>query len=74
MASVQETNNRDRKPPRLPADLIRDLRIGLHRELDRLMDTATNPLFTGNVSITVCSKCGRLGVPKVSVDRFGLAE
>jgi len=39
-------------------------------ELDRLLCTAADGRFTGTVSITVAAKNGRLGQPRLRVDRF----
>jgi len=57
-----------------PADRNRAVRLAAVRELDRLLTKATAPDFTGNVSVEISSKDGRLGVPKVGCTRFGIVD
>lgn len=62
-----------KKAPRRPADENRLRRLSIIAELDRLMSRQLDPAFTGNVEIQIPAKAGRIGEPKFSVTRFGVA-
>lgn len=57
-----------------PADLIRVQRLGLHRELDRLIAKATVKGAKGNFALYVPFIDGRLGDPQVTFTRHGFSE
>lgn len=56
------------------ADKIRYLRVGLIRELERLLDRATDPQFTGTVGLELSSKEGRPGEPRITVTQYGMRD
>ena len=58
----------------MPADRIRNLKLWLHRRLDRLFDEIGAPDFTGNVEISLPVKDGRPGEPWVAVKRYGVTD
>jgi len=59
-------------PPRgtIQPELNRARRLLATKELDRLLETASDHRFTGSVSVTIDAKNGRLGQPRLKTDRF----
>lgn len=56
------------------ADLIVALRIGLHRELDRLFTIAQDPNFKGKVGLELYAENGRPAEPRIYIERRGFLE
>ena len=56
------------------ADRTRNLKLFLHRKLDRLYETLTAPGFNGTISIKVSAKDGRPGEPEITVVNYGVSE
>lgn len=59
------------KNERRIADDILQLRINLHREIDRLYAILQDPAFKGCFTIELSAKDGRPGEPKVTISRIG---
>ena len=56
---------------RYAANPQRERHIKAVTGLDRMLSRAADPLFTGNVIVSVPVKGGRLGDPAFEIKRFG---
>ena len=56
------------------ADVNRARKLLAHRGLDRLLAEATHPSYTGEVSVTLTVRDGRLGTPKLGSMRFATED
>ncbi len=55
-------------------DVNRAIHLLALKELGRLLEEAANQHFTGQVSVTIDAKNGRLGQPRVMSNRFADVE